>query len=68
MYGCANHPLYKVRGSGGKYGGDAVLLAMRFVNAAICVDDYWSFRCPSLVCGIYSLRLTSTRIDQNVIA
>jgi Asp-tRNA(Asn)/Glu-tRNA(Gln) amidotransferase A subunit family amidase len=65
IYGSARNPYNKDRSSGGSSGGDGVLVALGHVNAAIGSDIAGSLRIPAFFCGIYSLNMTASRVDQS---
>jgi fatty acid amide hydrolase len=63
VYGSTSNPYNPLRSSGGSSGGDAALVAIGHVNAAIGSDIAGSLRIPALFCGIYTMNITSARID-----
>jgi fatty acid amide hydrolase len=63
IYGACGNPYDKNRTSGGSSGGDAALVGLGHVNAAIGSDIAGSLRIPALFCGIYAMNLTQNRID-----
>lgn len=63
IFGSSSNPHNVLRSSGGSSGGDAALVALGHVNAAIGSDIAGSLRIPAFFCGIYSMNITSARID-----
>ena len=63
MYGASQNPFDPERSSGGSSGGDAALVAMGMVNAAIGSDGAGSLRIPALFCGICALKPTPYRLS-----
>lgn len=62
LFGATAHPDDKTRSAGGSSGGEACLIAKKFVNAGIGSDIGGSLRIPALFCGIYSFMITPIRM------
>jgi len=63
IFGSCSNPHNPLRSSGGSSGGDAALVALGHVNGAIGSDIAGSLRIPAFFCGVYSMNITSARID-----
>lgn len=62
VYGEARNPYDINRTSGGSSGGEAALVRLGLVNAALGSDIAGSLRIPALFCGVYTLKPTALRI------
>lgn len=58
IIGSCKNPYSKERISGGSTGGDACLVKLGLVNAAIGNDVGGSIRIPSLCCGVVGFKPT----------
>lgn len=63
IYGSVKNPYDPERISGGSSGGEACLVKLGLVNAAIGSDVAGSLRLPALCCGIYSFKPTYGRLS-----
>ena len=62
VYGEARNPYDIRRVPGGSSGGEAALVRLGLVNAAIGSDIAGSLRIPALFCGICTLKPTALRL------
>lgn len=65
IFGFVQNPFDSKRTAGGSSGGDACLVAIGHVNAALGSDVSGSLRIPAAFCGVYSLSMTPLRNDQS---
>lgn len=66
IFGTTKNLYNKDRSAGGSSGGEATLIALKCVNAAIGSDIGGSLRIPALFCGIVSLKPTVNRISNDL--
>lgn len=66
--GSCKNPYSKDWISGGSSGGDACLVRLGLVNAAICTDVAGSIRVPSFCCGVVGFKPTQGRVSFEGIA
>ncbi len=63
MLGPCQNPYASDRIAGGSSGGDACLVRLGLVNAAIATDVAGSIRIPSLCCGVVGFKPTQGRVS-----
>ena len=66
VFGETRNPYNHERISGGSSGGDAVLVKLGVVNAAMGSDVAGSLRIPALLCGITSFKPTCHRLSEDM--
>ena len=66
IYKETKNPYNKNRTSGGSSGGEAALLALGLINAAIGSDAAGSVRIPALFCGVVGFKPTGNRISNDM--
>ena len=67
IYKKTQNPHNRHRTSGGSSGGEAALLALGLVNAAIGSDAAGSVRIPALFCGVVGFKPTAGRVSQDMV-
>ena len=68
LYGRCLNPYNNLRVPGGSSGGDASLVRLGLVNAAIGSDIGGSLRIPALFCGLVTLKPTMFRISMDLLS
>lgn len=67
IFGSVLNPYNLDRISGGSSGGDACLVKLGLVNAAIGSDVAGSLRLPALCCGVIGFKPTIPRISNDML-
>lgn len=67
IFGPVRNPYNLDRIAGGSSGGDACLVKLGLVNAAIGSDTAGSIRLPALCCGIVGFKPTTNRISNDML-
>lgn len=67
VFGPVRNPYNLDRISGGSSGGDACLVKLGLVNAAIGSDVAGSLRLPALACGVVGFKPTYNRISNDML-
>ena len=68
VYGRSLNPYNPLRVPGGSSGGDAALVRLGLVNAAIGSDIAGSLRIPALFCGLVTLKSTMFRLSSDLLS
>lgn len=66
VFGETKNPYDHSRIAGGSSGGDAVLIKLGLVNAAMGSDVAGSLRIPALTCGITAFKPTCHRLSEDM--